>query len=198
MLLNPLDYKIKELNKLKPEKGRLLLAEPFMEDPYFKRSVVLLAEYNKEEGAFGFILNKPLEITVNDIIKDFPEFYAPVFMGGPVQTDSLFYMHNQGEFIENSVKICDNLYWSGNYEQLKQMINDQLIFPNEVKFFIGYSGWDYDQMLNEVEQESWIITENKYQTIRELNNDNLWHASLESLGGKYALLANFPENPSLN
>ena len=98
MLLNPLDYSIKDLNKLNVSKGRLLLAEPFMEDTYFKRSVVFLTEHN-EEGAFGFILNKPLEITVNDVLKDFPDFFAPVFMGGPVQSDSLFYIHTQGEFI---------------------------------------------------------------------------------------------------
>lgn len=198
MLLNPLDYKINELNKLKVKKGRLLLAEPFMEDPYFKRSVVLLSEYNKDEGAFGFILNKPLEITVNDAIRDFPEFYAPVYMGGPVQTDSLFYMHTQGEHIENSVKISDNLYWSGNYDQLKEMIKDQLIFPNEIKFFIGYSGWDFEQLQGEIEQESWIISENKHLSIQELNDENLWYSSLQSMGGKFALLSNFPENPSLN
>lgn len=198
MLLNPLDYKLKDLNKLKPGKGRLLLAEPFMEDPYFKRSVVLLTENNQKEGAFGFILNKVLDVTVNDVIKDFPDFYAPVYMGGPVQTDSLFYMHSQGEFIENSVKISENLYWSGNYEQLKQMIADQQIFPNEVKFFIGYSGWDFEQLKGEIEQESWIIAKNDYTTIQELNDDNLWHNMLQRMGGKFAQLSNFPENPSLN
>ena len=198
MLLNPLDYKIRDFNKLKAKKGRLLIAEPFMEDPYFKRSVVLLTENNKEDGALGFILNKQLEITVNDVIKDFPDFYAPVFMGGPVQADSLFYIHTQGEFIENSIKISDNLYWSGNYEQLKYMIKDQLIFPNEIKFFIGYSGWDFEQLNEEIKQESWIIAENKNKTIQELNNEDLWHSSLQNMGGKPALLSNFPENPSLN
>lgn len=197
MQLNPLDYKIKELNKLKPEKGRLLLAEPFMKDPYFKRSVVLLTEFNKE-GSFGFILNKPLDVTVNDVIKEFPEFDAKVYMGGPVQTDSLFYIHNQGEFIEDSIKIANNLYWSGNYNQLKEMIIDQLIFPNEVKFFIGYSGWDYEQLINEIKQESWIIIENNYSDIKDLSNENLWYSTLQGMGGKFALLSNFPENPSLN
>lgn len=197
MLINPLDYNIKELNKLKVEKGRLLLAEPFMEDAYFKRSVVFLTEFNKD-GAYGFILNKPLEIVVNDVLKDFPEFYAPVFMGGPVQTDSLFYIHTQGEHIEGSVRISDDFYWSGNFEQLKQMVIDQQIFPNEIKFFIGYSGWDYDQLNKEIEQDSWLIAENNLNSIRDLNDDNLWQNSLEAIGGKHALLAKFPENPSLN
>lgn len=197
MIINPLDYTIAELNKFKPKKGRLLLAEPFMEDPYFKRSVVLLSEYN-EDGAFGFILNKPLEVIVNDVITDFPEFDATVYMGGPVQTDSLFYIHSQGNVIENSIQISDTLWWSGNFEQLKQLIEDQQIFPNEIKFFIGYSGWDYDQLNEEIKNESWIVTENSYQKISELNHDGLWNYALEKMGGKYALLSNFPENPSLN
>ena len=194
---NPLDYKIKELNKLKPKKGRLLIAEPFMDDPYFKRSVVLLTEYSKE-GSFGFMLNKPLELTINDTMEDFPPFDAPVFMGGPVQSDSLFYIHTQGEIIEGSMKICDNLFWSGNFEQLKQLVKDQQIFPHEIKFFIGYSGWDYDQLVNEIEEESWIISDINTNDVTKLNDTNLWHNTLQKMGSKFSLLSNFPENPSLN
>lgn len=197
MTINPLDYKIKELNKLKVKKGRLLFAEPFMDDPYFKRSVVLLSEYNTE-GAFGFILNKPLDIKVHEAVKDFPEFDATVYMGGPVQTDTLFFIHSQGNYIADSMSIGNGLYWSGNFEQLKLMINENQIFPNEIKFFIGYSGWDYDQLNNEIKEDSWLISENKSNNIVDLNNDNLWQDALQKMGGQYALFANFPENPSLN
>ncbi|MBL4592553.1 MAG: YqgE/AlgH family protein [Flavobacteriales bacterium] len=194
---NPLDYTITELNKLKPKKGRLLIAEPFMEDPYFKRSVVLLTEYNTD-GAFGFMLNKPLEMRINDIMKDFPPFDAPVFMGGPVQPDSLFYVHTQGKFIEGSMKINDSLYWSGNFDQLKQLIKDQQIFPNEIKFFIGYSGWDYEQLSEEIKDESWIISDINSNNIEELNDEDLWQSTLQRMGAEFSLLSNFPEDPSLN
>jgi len=194
---NPLDYTITELNKLKPKKGRLLIAEPFMEDPYFKRSVVLLTEYNTD-GTFGFMLNKPLEMRINDIMKDFPPFDAPVFMGGPVQPDSLFYVHTQGKFIEGSMKINDSLYWSGNFDQLKQLIKDQQIFPNEIKFFIGYSGWDYEQLSEEIKDESWIISDINSNNIEELNDEDLWQSTLQRMGAEFSLLSNFPEDPSLN
>jgi len=194
---NPLDYTITALNKLAPKKGRLLIAEPFMDDPYFKRSVVLLTEYNKD-GAFGFMLNKPLELTINDTMADFPKFDAPVFMGGPVQSDSLFYIHTQGEFIEGSVKIANNLYWSGNFDQLKQLVKDQQIFPHEIKFFIGYSGWDYDQLAKEIETESWIISDLNSTKISDLNSLDLWQNTLQKMGEKFSLLSNFPEDPNLN
>ena len=194
---NPLDYTITALNKLKPKKGRLLIAEPFMDDPYFKRSVVLLTEFSKD-GSFGFMLNKPLELKINEVMEDFPEFDAPIFMGGPVQSDSLFYIHTQGEIIENSMKITDNLYWSGNFDQLKQLIKDQQIFPNEIKFFIGYSGWDHDQLIGEINDESWIISNLKSKKINDLNDFDLWKNTLQKMGSKFSLLSNFPEDPSLN
>ncbi len=197
MLLNPLDYSISKLNKLLPKKGRLLIAEPFMKDPNFKRSVILLTEHNNE-GAFGFILNQPLELTVNDTLNDFPEFDAPVYMGGPVQPDSLFYIHTQGDNIEGSQHIIDDLYWAGNFDQLKQMITDQQIFPNEVKFFIGYSGWDNNQLNDEINSNSWVISNLNNFTLSDLNNDDLWKKSLKRMGPKHAPLSEFPEDPSLN
>ena len=195
---NPLDYNITALNKLSPKKGRLLLSEPFMGDPYFKRSVVLLTEHNND-GALGFILNKPLELTINEFIADFPEFNAQVYIGGPVQSESLFYLHSQGKFIEGSIEIVNNLWWSGNFDQLKQLIKDQQIFPHEIKFFIGYSGWDFDQLNREIEEEeSWLITNLKSENIKDLNDSELWQNTLQKMGKKQSLLSNFPEDPSLN
>lgn len=197
MIVNPFDYSISKLNTLELTKGRLLIAEPFMNDHYFKRSVVLLTEH-KKDGSLGFILNNPLNITVNDVLGDFPEFDAQVFMGGPVQTDSLFYIHTQGEIITESEHIIDNLYWSGNFEQLKEMVIDQQIFPNEIMFFVGYSGWDYPQIKNEVTNNSWIISDINDYSIADFKQADLWKIALQKMGPKHAVLSNFPEDPSLN
>ena len=197
MSLNPLDYSVSMLNKLSLKQGRLLIAEPFMNDPYFKRSVVLLTEH-KKEGTLGFILNQPLNITINDTLKDFPVFDAPIFMGGPVQTDSLFYIHTQGEIITESEHIIDNLYWSGNFDQLKEMINSQQIFPHEVMFFIGYSGWDFKQINNEVKNNSWIISDLNKFSIADFQQQHFWRTALQKMGSKFSILSNFPEDPSLN
>jgi len=197
-MYNPLDYNIKSLNKLPPKKGRLLLAEPFMADLYFKRSVVLLTEHNKD-GAFGFILNKPLELTINEVMLDFPVFDAQIYMGGPVQADSLFYIHTQGKFIEGSLEIANGLFWSGNFNQLKQMVKNQQIFPHEIKFFVGYAGWDFDQLNTEIEkEESWLITDLTSESVNDLNDVELWQKTLQKMGKKQSLLSNFPEDPSLN
>ncbi|HCQ29244.1 MAG TPA: hypothetical protein DIU39_03095 [Flavobacteriales bacterium] len=194
--LNILNYKISELNKLKPKKGRVLLAEPLMQDPFFKRSVVLLTEY-EENGAFGFILNKPTDIRLDEVLPDFPEFDTTVYLGGPVENDKLFYIHNQGEYIDGSVKIKNNLYWAGNFDQLKEMIENQQIFPNEIKFFLGYSGWGKKQLDMELKRESWLVDDISEEDIIRSDKD-LWYKVLQKKGGKYKMLANFPENPSWN
>jgi putative transcriptional regulator len=197
IMTDPLNYSITELNKLEPQKGRLLLAEPFMEDPNFKRSVVLLTGYS-QDGVFGFMLNKTLDLKVNDVLKDFPEFNAPIHLGGPVQSDSLFYIHTQGEFIEESIKISEDLYWSGNFNQLKKMIENHEIFPHEIMFFIGYSGWDFEQLADEMIEESWIISDMPSNNIKDLTNPDLWKSTLQKMGSKFSTLSNFPEDPSLN
>lgn len=197
MSLNPLNYSISMLNKLSLKQGRLLIAEPFMNDPYFKRSVVLLTEH-KKEGSLGFILNQPLNISINDTLKDFPIFDAPIFMGGPVQTDSLFYIHTQGDIITESEYIIDNLYWSGNFNQLKEMVANQQIFPHEVMFFIGYSGWDYLQIKDEVKNNSWIISDLNKFSITDFKQQHFWKSALQKMGTQYSMLSNFPEDPSFN
>ena len=95
-------------NNLKPSKGRILISEPFLIDYYFKRSVVLLAEHN-DEGSFGLIINKPVDMHLSDILQDFPEFDAPIYLGGPVKTENLYFIHTKGNLIDESMKILDGL-----------------------------------------------------------------------------------------
>ena len=124
-------------NDIKPAKGKILISEPFLIDYYFKRSVVLLAEHN-EEGTFGLIINKPVDIALSDVLHDFPEFDSPVYLGGPVKTDSLYFIHTLGDRLENSLEITEGLYWGGDIEVVKEMITLGKITAKEIKFFVGY------------------------------------------------------------
>lgn len=194
---NPLEIRLSKLNKLEPEKGRVLISDPYLPDPSFRRSVVLLCEHN-ENGTFGLILNKPLGISVNDTLMDFPPFNSEVFMGGPVNPDKLFFIHTLGNLLTDSVKITDNLYWSGDFEMLKELIKDKKISANDIRFFIGYSGWDKGQLEDELNSDSWIVADISNSTLMRNNTSNLWRDILKNMGGQYAVLANFPENPDLN
>ena len=197
MKINPLDYRISELNSLEAKKGNLLIAEPFMKDPFFQRSVVLLAE-NTIKNTLGFILNKSLDIPINDAIEDFPVFDAELFLGGPVQAQDLFFVHTKGNFIPGSQRINSRLHWGGDFEVLKTMVKSGQIFPHEIKFFLGYSGWDKGQLQKEITSESWLIGKQPVEYILDEDTSCHWELALKNLGKRQAMLANFPTDPALN
>lgn len=193
----PLTFNVAKLNRLTPAKGRLLIAAPFLEDPSFKRAVILLVEHN-EKGSLGLVLNKDLNININDTLQDFPEFDTPVYVGGPVDNDKLFYIHTLGEKLPGSKKIIDGLYWGGDFEQLKSLINMGLVEPDEIRFFIGYSGWDFDQLNSETEEGSWVISDCGLPDVMGALDNLCWRTLLKRMGNMFAVMAEFPEDPSLN
>jgi putative transcriptional regulator len=184
-------------NNVKPEGGKILISEPFLQDYFFKRSVILLAEHN-DEGTFGVIVNKPVKARFNDVVKDFPEFNSKIFLGGPVQSDSLFFLHTIGEAIENSLEIMPGIYWGGDIEQVREMISLEQIKPAQIRFFIGYSGWAPKQLDDELERNSWVVSQIGIEDIFRTTPSMLWTRSLRKLGGEYAHWINFPDDPSDN
>lgn len=184
-------------NTLPPAKGRVLISEPFLDDPYFKRTTVLLAEHN-EEGTIGFILNKELDVSLKDAIQGFPAFNGPLGFGGPVCKDQLFYLHTLGDTIGGSMEIKKGLYWGGDFDTVKSLIKDEKISPAQIRFFIGYSGWNPGQLEDEISKKSWIVCESKIQSVMKESGSQLWTELLKSLGKHYSIMANFPEDPSLN
>jgi len=184
-------------NNIKPGRGKILISEPFLWDYFFKRSVVLLAEHN-EEGTFGVIINKPIKANFNEVVKDFPEFNSKVFLGGPVQSDSLFFIHTLGEQIENSLEIIPGVYWGGDIERVREMIELGLIQPSQIRFFIGYSGWAPKQLEDELVRNSWLVSHITAHDLLASNTKMMWSRSLRRLGKEYEYWNNFPDDPALN
>ena len=186
------------INQSKPKKGSLLLSEPFMLDPNFKRSVVLLTEHTNE-GSVGYVLNHKSNMLLKDLLPECDNADNIVFIGGPVANNTLHFIHRCYNRMNSGSEIGDGIYWGGNFETLKILLKNNDIRPDEVKFFVGYSGWGSEQLKSEMAENSWLVT-NKYNaglTFVE-NEDNLWKEVIIGLGPKYAHIANFPENPLWN
>ena len=183
-------------NQILPQKGRVLISEPFLDDYYFKRSIVLLTEHN-QEGSIGFVINNPVEVNLNELLPDFPDIKANVSLGGPVSTDSIQFIHTLGDLILQSVNIKPGLYWGGNFEQLKTLLQSDQIRKEDILFFIGYSGWSPNQLENELSHNSWIVAELSTEAIMSYNRD-IWKHTLNAMGEKHKRWANFPDNPGLN
>lgn len=182
----------------KLQKGHLLIAEPsIVADISFNRSVILLADHNAE-GSVGFIINKPLKYTIHDLVPDVDASFK-IYNGGPVEQDNLYFIHNIPELITNSIEISNGIFWGGDFDLTKKLINDGKIKRNNIRFFLGYTGWDAQQLESEMHANSWIVAKNEYANrIIGKSTADFWKEKILELGGDYLIWSNAPENPMLN
>ena len=170
------------------EKGCFLVAEPFMMDPNFRRGVVLVCDH-QSDGSFGFIINKPIDMNITDLISAFPDFESEVYYGGPVQTDTIHYLHTKGKLLTNSIQVLEDLYWGGDFEELKTAIAEGKIEQEDIRFFVGYSGWEAGQLAVEQELLSWMVTEGFSDFVLGEESASTWQEVLELHGDTYGVIA---------
>ncbi|WP_031425937.1 YqgE/AlgH family protein [Flavimarina sp. Hel_I_48] len=182
----------------KATKGKLLVAEPsILGDVSFNRSVILLANHD-EQGSVGFILNKPSSHTLEDLVPEAASAMT-VYNGGPVEQECLYFIHKVPDLIPNSVEIASGIYWGGDFNTVVELLRFHLITENDIRFFLGYSGWDGMQLDEELDSRSWIVVDNihKKDIITRALPD-FWRENMIELGGDYLLWSNAPENPVYN
>jgi putative transcriptional regulator len=187
----------KKITKPCVEVGSLLVAEPFKTDEYFKKSVILIGEHN-EEGTVGFILNKPTDLSLNDVLYDFPCFDGTVYFGGPVQTDTIHFLHTLGKKLEGSLEIAPGIYWGGNLDTLKTMISANQISNDDIRFYAGYSGWEPDAFKEEIKNRTWLVTKFIEDCPFSSEPDSLWDVMLATFGCSYATISSRLVDPTPN
>ena len=183
--------------QLKPLKGRLLIAEPsILNDSSFNRAIILITEHT-DNNSVGFILNRPLEYTIQDLLPEIESDFI-IYQGGPVEQDNLYFVHRVPELIPESIEVDNGIYWGGNFESLKYLLNDGSLKKTDIRFFLGYSGWGKNQLKNEVNLNSWFISENNIKNIFSTDDESLWKNKILEKGGDYKLWANAPSDINLN
>ncbi len=180
-----------------PDNGVLLIAEPFLKDPNFLRTVVLLCEH-QEAGTFGFVLNKLYDKTLDELMTEFEGHPIPVFCGGPVQMDSLHFLHQYPDIIPGGQQIIPGVYWGGNFETVTALIKSDAVDFSKIRFFVGYSGWGEGQLEEELTHNSWLTARSTRKIIFHPKMDMIWKDSIRLLGGDYEMMINFPTDPQLN
>lgn len=181
----------------KPAAGILLIADPFLKDPNFMRSVVFLCEH-QEEGSFGFVLNKNYEYMLNELVTGLDDLEIPVYYGGPVQMDTIHFLHQYPDKISGGYEIVDGIYWGGDFEKAISLIRDGKINTNKIRFYIGYSGWSGGQLNDELKEKSWLSVKANRNLIFHKKPEDIWKDALRHLGGDYEMMVNFPTDPQLN
>lgn len=177
--------------------GILLIADPFLKDPNFLRTVVFLCEH-KDEGSFGFVLNRKYENTLDELIPELDGHHLPVYYGGPVQMDTIHFLHQYPDEIPGGQEVVKGVYWGGDFEAVIDMVKNDHIDSNKIRFYIGYSGWSNGQLADEMNEKTWLTVEATRKLVFHRNYQEIWKDSLKQLGGDYGLMANFPIDPQLN
>lgn len=180
-----------------PATGTLLIAEPFLKDPNFMRTVILLCEH-QDEGSFGFVLNRELGSTLEDLLPEVTSLSIPVYYGGPVQPDTLHFLHAYPDEIPGGLQVSEGVYWGGDFNQALALLESGELDPERIRFFIGYSGWTGGQLDNELKEKSWLLANGAPHLVFHQDHKQVWKDSLKHLGGEYEMMINFPTDPSLN
>lgn len=185
-----------ETNHVPPDKGSILVSEPFLHDYYFGRSVVLLVEHD-EAGSMGLVLNKPLPFRLNDILDglDAPQ-PVPVFRGGPLGSDHLCYLHGLAG-VGGAQEVARGLFLNGDLEAVCDYVRQGNPVRGRIRFFLGYSGWEAGQLDEEIRQNTWMVSRAGADVLSD-DTQGLWGNEMGKLGDKYRLWTRFPMIPAFN
>lgn len=184
-------------SKITPSSGKILIAEPFMHDMYFRRTVILLIDHS-DEGSFGVVLNKPTFIKIKEVVDDFADVDYPLFSGGPVSIDNLFFLHRLSDIIPDSIPVDKDIFWGGNRSDVGKVLETNYFDETQLRVFMGYSSWEAGQLEEELKQNSWVVADFNSDVLFNSDPAKLWYEVVDRLGNDYKIWKNLPVNPSLN
>ncbi|HMB01002.1 MAG TPA: YqgE/AlgH family protein [Spirochaetota bacterium] len=180
-----------------PVPGAILISSVNMLDPNFHRSVIFICEHN-DNGTFGLILNKVLSaLELNTSLDDMFKENIRLYHGGPVQVDTLHFLHTRAS-VSGCKEILPGLFWGGDFDEVRQLVYKNEIRENEIRFFIGYSGWGKGQLVEELKRKSWYVAPGTSDLIFNVPPDEIWKEAIKKLGPGFQLLLHYPDDLSNN
>lgn len=191
-------------NQEEPKMGDILISNPMMGDPHFERSIIYLCEHS-EEGSLGYVLNKPAKVTLNEVVEGFNDVEIPLYIGGPVEQNTLHFLYRSNNELpitkplDGGKLITEDIYMGGDFGELLNIYSMYAFNEDDIKFFIGYSGWSQGQLIKEIEENSWIVVKEPHTKNIFYNSNRIhWKDMMAELGGKYKMMSNYPVDPRLN
>ena len=191
----PEDFKNKNY-----EKGSLLIANPVLPDPNFSRTVILLCDHD-EQGSFGLVINRSTQLKAPDLflnINILKSYNEKIYLGGPVSQSMVFFLCRSPSAAGKLDEICSGVYLGSNLETLESLYSSLENPEQDIRFYLGYSGWSDGQLAEEMEQNSWLVQKANEQFIFLDSESLIWPQAVNSLGEKYQYLTKAPVNPQWN
>lgn len=177
--------------------GVILISEPFLKDPNFMRTVVYLCEHTGE-SSFGLVLNRPLAQYLDDFIPDLRGMSIPLFYGGPVQEDTLHFLHTLPDLIPDAEPVSNGIYRGGDFARVIDLIVSQRLELDQIRFYLGYSGWGAGQLTAELKEKSWLTVQGSPSLVLHEQPENLWKVAVQQLDQEFHPIIHYPIDPQLN
>ena len=185
---------------LRPGRGVLLVAKPQLLDPNFVHTVVLLCDHDDRQGTFGFVLNRPSENSLAQVLQGDHAFRGrrdTVFLGGPVGLDQLAVVHREAG-LPQAMEVLPGVFVGGDAPMLGERVRERKVPEEALRFLVGYSGWGKGQLARELEEDAWVLCAGRTEWVFDREPRTLWRRVLRSMGGSYGLMANMPVDPEVN
>jgi putative transcriptional regulator len=185
---------MKRLPKAGNLSGSLLVAHPMMADPNFRHTILYLSHHSADDGALGFIINRPLgqnagELETEDVLDDIA--HVPIYEGGPVQRNQVIVATLEWDPAAGACK----------FEPMEKPEGEFTLpadHDDKLRVFLGYAGWSKNQLEKEIALNSWIIIKPHPELLRTDADDNTWRRIMCGLGPMYRVLADAPNDASQN
>ena len=184
-----------------PAPGALLVSEPFLHEEYFNHAVIALVEYEPNGGAMGVVLNNVSDYSLQDLVEGVTvKEPVPVYCGGPMAADRLFFIHTLGDIIPGTQPLGNGLWIGGEFDPMLSIINDRYELEGNIRFFLGYSGWSDGQLEEELSRNVWAVSpmSGSGHELLKGDGDAHWHRAVRSLGTDFRGWLYHPQNPMVN
>ncbi len=154
--------------------GNIIISTNLLGETNFEKVVIVITEHN-EKGSIGYVFNQLFPRTFNELEEFKHSIPVPLYAGGPVQTDKLYFMHRRSDLITNSELIDDHVYMNGDFKTAVELLNNGTLSRNDVRMFIGYCGWDVNELEEEIAEGSWQLTSASVDLVFSSTPELLWN-----------------------
>jgi len=178
--------------------GDILIGPPSEPLNPFHRAVILLCAHSDTDGSIGLVLNRPMDLTLDRLMEqELPQHI--IHVGGPVAQNSIIYLHRLEDHVRDSVHVIEEVFFAGNFDDvIEKLKTDPLTTSSQIRFYAGYSSWGPGQLNDELQKEYWFMSRGHTELVFGYKVETLWETILQEMGGKYAMIANYPHDLRMN